>query len=234
MAKAADLRVGGVQPFTSLDFPGRLAAVIFTQGCPLRCGYCHNPDLIAARRRTGLIPWADVEAHLHARRGLIDGVAFSGGEPLAQAALIPAIRQVRGMGFAIALHSAGTAPARLAAVLDDLDWVGLDIKAPFDAYEDVTGVAGSGDKARASLALLAASGVDYELRTTVWPDRIGAAELRAIARQIAPYAPPRWAVQEMRTPGANGRAVASPVFASAALWDELRAITPHCEPRRAH
>ena len=106
------IRVGGMTPLTSIDFPGGLAAVLFLQGCPWRCGYCHNPELLPARGPVEL-DWAQVTAFLQRRRGLLDAVVFSGGEPTAQAALPEAIARVKAMGYRIGLHSGGMYPARL-------------------------------------------------------------------------------------------------------------------------
>ena len=117
------LRVGGLTPLSTTDWPGMLAAVVFCQGCPWRCGYCHNPDLIPARGDHE-IPWEDVLAFLRRRQGLLDGVVFSGGEPTAQAGLADAMREVRALGFKIGLHTGGMYPQRLAAVLPLVDWVG--------------------------------------------------------------------------------------------------------------
>lgn len=160
------LRVGGLAPLSSCDWPGQLVATVFCRGCPWDCAYCHNPHLIPARG-DGQIPWPDVVRFLERRRGLLDGVVFSGGEPTAQAALPDAIREARALGFGIGLHTGGPFPDRLAAALPLLDWVGFDVKAPFGEYERITGVAGSGDKAHASLRQLLDSKVRYETRTTV-------------------------------------------------------------------
>lgn len=160
-----ELRVGGLARLSSCDWPGELVATVFCQGCPWDCPYCHNPHLLPARGERELA-WPDVLAFLDRRRGLLDGVVFSGGEPTAQSALPAAVRTVHGMGFRIGLHTGGAYPNRLAAVLPWLSWVGFDVKAPFDEYERITGVPGSGEKARTSLALLLESGVAYETRTT--------------------------------------------------------------------
>lgn len=160
------LAVGGLVPFTTIDFPGRLAAVVFCQGCPWRCTYCHNPHLLP--RGPGDRSWSDVLAWLESRRGLLDGVVFSGGEPLLQGALPAALRAVRALGFATALHTAGVYPERLAAVLPLLDWVGFDVKAPFDDYAPIVG-SDSGATARCALQALLASGVAHEIRLTVAP-----------------------------------------------------------------
>ncbi|HEX7972614.1 MAG TPA: anaerobic ribonucleoside-triphosphate reductase activating protein, partial [Thiobacillus sp.] len=158
MDSSAFLRVGGLTPLSTTDWPGQLAAVVFCQGCPWRCGYCHNPDLIPARGANE-IPWDDVLAFLHRRQGLLDGVVFSGGEPTLQAALPDAMREVRALGFRIGLHTGGAYPQRLAAVLPLVDWVGFDVKAPFADYARITGAAGSGARALAGLQQVLASGV---------------------------------------------------------------------------
>jgi len=178
------LRVGGLTPLTTLDYPGELAAVLYCQGCPWRCRYCHNAGLLPA---TGAPThdWGAVLAWLQRRRGLLDAVVFSGGEPTAQAALPEAVRAVRELGFKIGLHSAGIYPERLRALLPLLDWVGLDIKALPAAYPAITGVPGSGAPAWRSARLLARSGVAHQLRLTRHPSLTGDADLAAVRRELA-------------------------------------------------
>lgn len=166
------LQVGGFVPFTTVDYPGRLAAVVFCQGCSWRCRYCHNPHLQAFC--TGSLGWESVLSELSARRTFLEAVVFSGGEPTAQPALPEAIRSLRGMGYLVGLHTAGLFPGPLAEVLPLVDWVGLDIKAPFDGrYDRITGREHSFEAPSESLRLLLASGVSYELRTTVHPGLLG-------------------------------------------------------------
>jgi pyruvate formate lyase activating enzyme len=176
--------VGGLTPLTTVDWPGQLAAVVFTRGCPWRCAYCHNQDL---QQRSGLShPWIEVLAFLGSRQGLLDGVVFSGGEPLLQPGLADALREVRALGFATALHTGGDRPQRLEALLAEglLDWVGFDIKAPRADYDALTGCPGSGERAHRSLRLLVSSGVPYELRTTVRRDLLPLPRLLALAREV--------------------------------------------------
>ncbi|MBS0508032.1 MAG: anaerobic ribonucleoside-triphosphate reductase activating protein [Proteobacteria bacterium] len=194
------LRVGGLTRLTTIDFPGRLAAVVFCQGCPWRCGYCHNPALLDASQ-PGAMAWDEVLAFLQTRRGLLDGVVFSGGEPLAQSALPQALAEVRSLGFATALHTGGMYPDRLAAVLPQLDWVGLDIKGPLANYDAITRTPGSGARAWQSLKLLLASGVDHECRTTWHGGLFDTAALIALADELARLGVRRWALQECSTPG---------------------------------
>ena len=196
-----ELRVGGLTPLSSCDWPGELVATVFTQGCPFDCPYCHNPHLLAAD--AGEAAWADVIALLQARRGLLDGVVFSGGEPTVQPALGDAMREVRALGFQVGLHTAGPLPERLEAVLPLVDWVGFDAKASFGEYERVTRVPGSGQRALASLRALVASGVPYEVRTTIHPDLLDAVAVDRLAAELAAEGVTAWAVQAYRPIGAR-------------------------------
>ena len=161
------LQVGGFQPLTTIDYPGELAAVIFCQGCPWRCSYCQNIDLLARKKSTDY-SWGQIVEFLQRRVGLLDAVVFSGGEPTLQRDLALAIEEVAAMGFKVGLHSAGCYPQRLEALLPLIDWIGLDIKALPENYPDLTGVPDSGKRAWESLALLLAQpNIDYEVRVTV-------------------------------------------------------------------
>ena len=207
------IAVGGLTPLSSTDWPGELCAVVFCQGCPWRCGYCHNPGLLPVRSDSG-IPWPDVQAFLGRRRGLLDGVVFSGGEPLAQPALAAAMASVRQQGFRIGLHTGGAYPRRLAQVLPLLDWVGFDIKAPFDEYPRVTAVPGSGVPALESARVLIASGVDCEFRTTVHPRQLAPAAIDRLAAGLADLGVRRYVLQQFRSAGCANAQFARDVPAS--------------------
>ncbi len=177
------LRVGGFIPFTTVDYPGQLAAVIFCQGCVWRCRYCHNPHLQPFQSLEGT--WENTIARLTERKSFLEAVVFSGGEPTAQAALPDAILAVRDLGFLVGLHTAGIFPEMLAKVLPLLNWVGLDIKAPFDErYDRITGRESSFDAPAESLRLLLASGVSYELRTTVHQDLLNQDDLAEMSSTL--------------------------------------------------
>ena len=206
MDSSAPLRVGGLTPLSTTDWPGMLAAVVFCQGCPWRCGYCHNPDLIPARGDNE-IPWDDVLAFLHRRQGLLDGVVFSGGEPTLQAALPDAMREVRALGFRIGLHTGGAYPQRLAAVLPLVDWVGFDVKAPFADYPRITGAAGSGARALSGLQHVLASGVEHEIRTTVHPALLSDTDLADVAHDLAERGVKRYVIQAFRSQGCADEAL---------------------------
>jgi len=221
------LTLGGLAPFSTVDFPGRLAAVLFTQGCPLRCRYCHNPHL---RRHTAPATrdWPTTLAWLRRRVGLLDAVVFSGGEPTAQPGLADALAEVRNLGFATGLHTAGTHPRCLPQVLKLLDWVGLDVKAPFDRYATVTGSPRSGTQARRALDAVLASGISYELRTTVHAALLGAADLAAIAEDLRARWVRRWVLQAFRPTGCVDATLLAPPEPGwlDAVLPSLRSLVP--------
>ncbi len=199
-------RIGGLTPFTSIDYPGKLSAVVYVQGCPWRCAYCHNQHLQARDAPAGPA-WPALRTWLQGRRGLLDAVVFSGGEPTLDAALGPAMDEVRAMGFATGLHSAGMYPRRLRAVLSRADWVGLDVKAPLDddaLHERITGVAGSAASVRQSLRALIDSGVPHELRTTAHPGLLDDAALLRLAEGVAAQGARYYALQLARPAGSSG------------------------------
>jgi pyruvate formate lyase activating enzyme len=193
------LSIGGITPLTSIDFPGRLAAVVFCRGCAWRCPYCHNPHLLSTGEAGS--DWETLNAFLRQRLGLLDGIVFSGGEPLLQSGLLEAIQRVRAMGYKVALHTAGAYPDRLKNSLPYLDWVGLDVKASFDRYAEVTGITRSGTKVKESLKLLLESGVDYEVRTTANPDFFSKQSVLELAKQLAAYGVSHYVLQECRPVG---------------------------------
>jgi pyruvate formate lyase activating enzyme len=233
---SADLRVGGLTPFTNIDFPGHLSAVVFVQGCPWRCGYCHNPHL-QSRDGDSDMTWGDVRAFLERRAGLLDAVVFSGGEPTTDPALAGAIRDVRALGFRIGLHSAGMYPRRLAEVIPLVDWVGLDVKAPLDnaeRHDAVTGVIGGGTKVRESVQVVLGSDAAHEFRTTVHPTLLGDEDLLAVGRWLASMGARALAVQVARPVQAS--AVVLPVvglqYPAKKTLDALAALFPTFTVRR--
>jgi len=218
------LRVGGFEPLTTVEWEGRLSAVVFLQGCPWRCRYCHNAEL-APLTAAGMRPWAEVLADLQRRRGFLDAVIFSGGEPTMQSDLPAAITQVAELGFEVALHTNGFDPAALQRVLATgaVDFVAMDIKAPFEAYPDVTTVPASGQAARASAALVLASGLPHELRTTWHPALLTRDQLRRIALELAEMGARRWVIQLFRAEGCPVRWLRESVALPADVDVELRA-----------
>lgn len=206
---AGSLRIGGLTALSTTDYPGRLAAVVFCQGCQWRCAYCHNPHLLPrqAQHSDRAISWHEVTAFLERRRGLLDAVVFSGGEPTLHAGLPAAIQAVKDMGYAVGLHTAGIHPRRLREVLPLLDWVAMDIKAPFGDYARITGVAGSGGRALDSMLQIIASGIAHEFRTTVHPDQLTRDAILEIAATLQFHGARSYALQEFRAQGCGGNSL---------------------------
>ncbi|MBC8008489.1 MAG: anaerobic ribonucleoside-triphosphate reductase activating protein [Burkholderiales bacterium] len=209
--RPALIEVGGLARFSTVDWPGMMTATVFCQGCGWRCRYCHNPHLIPFRHQsldTVLSDgneedgwtWTSVAAWLRDRRGLLNGVVFSGGEPTLQPRLAEAMAQARELGFRVGLHTGGPVPEALSEVLPLADWVGFDFKAPFACYARVTG-RDAGAKAAESLRLLRASGVDFEVRTTWHPILLRETDLAAMADTLAEAGVSEWVVQRFRRDG---------------------------------
>lgn len=228
------IRVGGFTPFSSVDYPGRLAAVVFVQGCPWRCRYCHNPHLQPRAAQAHAPPWEGVLEFLERRRGLLDAVVFSGGEPTADPGLRGAILDVRRRGFRTALHTAGIYPRRLEQVLPLVDWVGFDLKAPGggDEYARVTGRASSARPALSSLDRVIASGVAHEVRLTWHPDLVTRERLLDLVSWLRARGAAHFALQEFRADGcADGRLV--PHAADSALVQRMERRWPGFTLRRS-
>ena len=151
------------------------------------------------------MPWPAVLDFLDRRQGLLDGVVFCGGEPTVDRHLGAAIEDVRRRGFKVGLHTAGIYPDRLHKLLPKIDWVGFDVKAPFDNYTNTTGVPGSGERAKESLNHLLASGVAHEVRTTRHPSLLSSAELKSMAASLRQQGVKTFALQEFRPDGCTDR-----------------------------
>ena len=176
---APDLQIAGLVPLSTVDWPGRLVATVFCQGCPWACTYCHNRAILDPAT-PGRVAWSQLDTLLSRRHGLLDAVVFSGGEATSQHALVPAAARVREVGYAVGLHTGGAYPSRLRTLLGLdrdgnrvsaplVDWVGFDVKAAPGGYDALVRRGGAWRKAEQSLGMLLASGVDHELRMTVTP-----------------------------------------------------------------
>jgi pyruvate formate lyase activating enzyme len=189
------MRIGGFQSFSLSEFPGRIAAVVFCQGCNFRCPYCHNPELVDPGRYAPLWPEEKVLGELEARRGRLQGVVITGGEPVLQEDLERFIRKVRSLGFAVKLDTNGSSPEVLERLLGAglLDHVGLDVKAPLSRYPAVTRADSSPETIKRSITAVLAAGVDHEIRTTWLPSLLSKADLMEIANMVRGCR--RWVVQ---------------------------------------
>ena len=178
------MRICGLQKLSMVDYPGKLAATVFTGGCDLRCPFCHNALLVTRLAETPEIPEEEVLDFLASRKGLLDGVVLTGGEPLLQPDAADFLRKVRELGFAVKLDTNGCHPAALADILDQglADYVAMDVKNSPRRYGETVGVPDF-DLApvEESVRLLQRSAVDHEFRTTLVRELHSEADLDAIA-----------------------------------------------------
>ena len=179
------MNVQGFQKLTLLDFPGKVACTVFTGGCNLRCPFCHNAGLV----RTPLAGpnlTDEVLAYLAKRKGILDGVCVTGGEPLLQTDLVGFLQAVKEMGYAVKLDTNGMLPGRLAEVLATklVDYVAMDIKSSPDGYPAATGTDADVSAVSDSLSILRDSGIPFELRTTAVRGIHTEADFDAIGRWI--------------------------------------------------
>ena len=188
--------IGGFVPFSTVDWPGQLAAVVFIAGCPWACHYCHNPHL---QQRGGDQSWDQILQTLRTRVGLLDGVVFSGGEPFNDPLCVQLIQQTKALGFKVAVHTAGIYPQRLLEALPSIDWVGLDIKTTPEAYAALTGRQRSAEPVHQCLnALLDWQGA-FECRTTWDPVWLTETALLDLAQGLSARGVRKYAVQRSRS-----------------------------------
>ena len=179
-----DIQIGGLVPFTTIDYPGKLAAVLFLMGCPLRCAYCSNPQFFDVA--DGPYDPARVLDWLKSRVGRLEAVVFSGGEALMQGdATIDYMRRVRDLGFAVGLHTNGFYPDVLERAAPFVDWVGIDYKATREKYKSLVGNDIAFDRMSRSLDFWIKTGKDFEVRITCDPRFINRDALRAIVDDCA-------------------------------------------------
>lgn len=180
------MMIGGFQPFSCVDFPGKTCAIVFTSGCNFRCPYCHNPELVLPKRYAKLIDEKAIFRFLEMRKGLLDGVCVTGGEPTIQPDLPEFLARIRSMGFSVKLDTNGGRPEMLRRILDErlADYLAMDVKAPPDKYRTIVGFAIAPETIRTSIRMIIDSGIEHEFRTTVVSSLTSLDDLLAIGHEI--------------------------------------------------
>lgn len=164
------MRLGGFQKLTLLDFPEKMACTVFTEGCNLRCPFCHNASLVVNADSFEQVDESEVFALLKKRKGILDGVAITGGEPLLQKDIAEFIDEIKGMGYAVKLDTNGTFPDKLAELIESrrVDYVAMDIKNCPERYGETVGIKNYDvTNVKKSVEYLKQGKVAYEFRTTV-------------------------------------------------------------------
>ena len=162
------MKISGFQKLTLLDFPGKVACIIFTQGCNFKCPYCQNSGLIG-HENDYLFEEDEIISYLKKRKGVLDGIVISGGEPTVQKDLALFMRRVKELGYLIKLDTNGSNPNLIKKLLDEelVDYVAMDIKNVIEDYSSVTGIKVNEDNIKKSIKILKKSNIDHEFRTTI-------------------------------------------------------------------
>ncbi len=181
--------IGGLLKFSMIDYPGKIAAIVFTQGCNLRCKYCHNPELIAPVNNNGtLLKEEDVLNFFEKRKGALEGIVITGGEPTLQTDLAEFAAKLKAMGFLVKLDTNGTNPQAVKDLIDKnlVDFIAMDIKATFDKYEAVCGVPVSSKIILQTMQYIEESGLPYQYRTTYYKAVLNDEDIEKI-KHLAPH-----------------------------------------------
>jgi pyruvate formate lyase activating enzyme len=176
----------GIQKTTLIDFPGEVACTLFLPKCNFRCPYCYNAKLVFNRETGVTITEAQFFKFLEQRRGFLDGVCITGGEPTLHSALPGFCKKVKKKGFLVKVDTNGTKPRMLAALIKDrlVDYISMDIKAPLEKYDSVASVSVDKGAIEESVRLIRESAVAHEFRTTVLPKFLGKEDLFAVGQWL--------------------------------------------------
>lgn len=198
------LPIYDLTPFTMLDFPDRIACIVWFSGCNMRCPYCHNPEIV--KGKSGKLKVADVLSFLKDRRGLLEGVVLSGGEATLYEGIIPFAREVRKMGFAVKLDTNGTRPDIIGRLLEEnlLNYVALDYKAPASKFKSITGMEAKAAFDRSLQLLCDQMFVPIEIRTTVHTGILDERDITEIMQDLEDKSyRGRYYVQNYRSPASR-------------------------------
>ena len=179
------MKIAGFQHLSLIDYPDHVAAVIFTQGCNFRCPYCHNPELVGVKQET-MISEEEVLGYLSERKGKIEGLVITGGEPTLQGDLRLFIQKVKALGVKVKLDSNGSNPKLLQKLIDEnlVDYIAMDVKAPLSRYKELVKYHGHLRNLQQSQKLLLEGRVPYEFRTTVVKGDLTHEDFRQIGEEI--------------------------------------------------
>ena len=178
--------ISGIKKTSLLDYPDKISAIVFTQGCNFRCGFCHNPGLLQVNSKKDIYSVDVFFEFLKNRVGKLDGVVITGGEATLQKDLIPFMQEVKNLGFLIKLDTNGYRPDVVQDVINQglVDYFAMDIKAPLDKYSFVTNVDIDTDKIVKSIDLIMNSNIPYEFRTTVMKSQLSYEDFEKIGELI--------------------------------------------------
>lgn len=196
------MQIHGFQKLTLLDYPGKCAATLFTAGCNLRCPFCHNAPLVTKINLADRLDTEEIIGYLKKRKGVLDGVCLTGGEPLMSDGVFELMKRIKDIGYPIKLDTNGTFPERLRrAVFGGLcDSVAMDVKNSPERYAETVGVEDFDiSPVKQSVEFLKSGAVDFEFRTTVVKELHTLEDIERLARWIA--GAPRYYLQRFKDSG---------------------------------
>ncbi|MBQ2645431.1 anaerobic ribonucleoside-triphosphate reductase activating protein [bacterium] len=178
--------IGGIQKTSLIDYPKKIASIVFTQGCNFRCGYCHNPELLSFDSNNVRYDIPDFLSFLKTRIGKIDGVVITGGEPTLQSDLYNSIKEIKSLGFSVKLDTNGSNPQYLEQLISEnlIDYIAMDIKAPLEKYKLITNVEVDTKNIQSSITMIMNSQIDYEFRTTVLKSLLSFQDFEEIGKLV--------------------------------------------------
>ena len=180
------MRIGGLQKVSLIDYPGRISAIVFTQGCNFRCPYCHNPELVDPAKYGPILPEEEVFSFLEKRRGKLEAVTVTGGEPTLQRDLERFLQRIKKMGYLVKVDTNGSNPAMLERLIRRrcVDYLALDVKGPLRKYGQIAQAKVETAKIRRSIELITSSGIEHEFRTTVVRSQLDKEDLIVTAKLL--------------------------------------------------
>lgn len=201
------MRIGGFQKCSLIDYPGKLSAIVFTLGCNFKCSYCHNPELVNPELFPKPIPEEDILSFLRKRKGKLDALVITGGEPTLQEDLVEFALKVKELDFLVKLDTNGSNSRILEKLIGIVDYVAMDIKAPLEKYQQVSNSSIDTGEIKKSIELIMNSKRDYEFRTTVVKSELDENDILEIGKLIEgarlfvlqKYAVPEKNVRELPT-----------------------------------
>ncbi len=229
-----ELPIGGLQKTTLIDYPGKIAATIFTIACPFRCLYCHNPSLVLPKQYAQAIPEQEILAFLEKRARQLEAICITGGEPTMHKSLESFMQKIKAMGYLIKLDTNGIFPDKLKVLLEKniIDYIAMDIKGPLKKYHTITGIKNPKliSSIEKSIKLIMDAGaqkaIDYEFRTTIAKPLLEVRDFESIGKLI--HGAPTYFLQNYKKPDEQvNMSVALEEFTDLELQDAKKIMQKH-------
>ena len=180
------MKIGGLQKVSLIDYPGKICAIVFTLGCNFRCPYCHNPELVDPHIYRECQSEEDFFSFLDKRKGILDAVSITGGEPTIQQNLIPFIKRIRKLGYDVKIDTNGSNPEVMNNIIKDklVDYIAMDVKGPLWKYKELTQSQIDKDNIWQSIEMISDSGIPYEFRTTLLKSQLSEEDILETGKLI--------------------------------------------------